>query len=1081
MTARHVQHPGDKHMLRLIRRLAALLALLATVAVPPAVLLLAADSPLNPPAALRTRDVLTNPVDDRTLLWLIAAFAWLAYAHLLASLIVELLRQTRGLNWQVPFGGLLFGANTALAGHLIAGILLTSQPAAGVSTATPAMLHAALTTPVLTATTSPGTVAGSLVGTVGGYGTEPAPTSGAGAPQPARPAITETHRLPECRVLPPDGRDHDTLWDIAERHLGDGMRWREIYTLNENRLMPDGQRLTKASLIHPGWILRLPADATTLDIDRVPNQPAQQPAEQPPPATQTVPLEPTPQQAAEVPPRPRLDVDAQDAASRDQVPAPPAPAESSGSVGPPVQAQPVPADQPAHQGGESRAPEATDPTSENDDSQAEDQASADTVTATLGTLALASLGLLGALTRRRKVAARRRPVGARSERPSPELLEEEQRIRHQSRLAETTAATVRLALLLADRHSSRTELKALWQHPDGSLELCWTEPAAAPALAPFHSTDRGWLLPASAQPLLYATRRHAPPDSPDPGSEGTDSFDPVPLLVPVGHRDGSALLVNLELYGAVTLASSKPGSTVPLETLTAWLHCLASTPWSLTVHTHVPTALADLAIGFERITVTDRIAPPVALSDHETEQITALGSVAAARRANPDLYAEDLTVYAGYPPDSIPSDIVEGASRRQLPVALLLLAHPTNSHRADDSASGGPAADVVSDGPRWTFDEHGMLSIPGLGFGITPIRTDHAAHERILRLLEHAQDPPLADIDDPHLAELKALCPPDPRALDDPVPPAVINLNLSCPPARGPVDDDQVLHAPVVALESTPTVVEPEPTPPDEPGSKTAQGKSGPKSAAVPERTSTGPIEIGVLGPATLSGLDMDPPRSITLDLLIYYAFHRRPLSSRELWNGLFPTKPYQDTTLRGRRSELRRLVHPLLHKVGQKHYLDDLATTDWQRFQALADGNPEQQLAALRLIRGRPFDNCQHDWMHLEGQITEIEAAVTDLAIDVAKRALARNDYTTARAAAHAGLLGVPHEERLYRLGMQAAAAAGVTGEVQQLRRQLNVVILDELDPDDEMQPATVELLKTLSDDERRAQFRQDRPRPTA
>lgn len=1057
MTARHIQQPNPVVLL-LARRLAALLALSATIVLPPAVLLLAAGSPFDPPAALRSRDILTNPVDDRTLLWLIATLAWLVYVHLLASLCVELLRQTRGLNWQVPCSGLLFGANTALAGHLIAGVLLTSQPGA-LSTPAPAMLHAALTTPVLTAPATSSAFTDPM--------TDPALAPASTPASAATPGgATE---LPECRVLPPDGRDHDTLWDIAERHLGDGLRWREIYALNDNRLMPDGRRLTKASLIHPGWILRLPADALRLDIDRVPNQPT---GEASAGETRASATEMTPSTAPHEPTAHSRGSGSSDADAA-EVPVASVPVAPARSEHPLISDQPRAADDLPGRSVGNAIEQPHDASPEHAEEQAPDQPDgepgdeeSDSATAAgLGALALASLGLLGALTRRRKVAARRRPVGARSQRPSPELLEEEQRIRYQARLAETTAATVRLALLLADRHSARTELKALWQHSDGSLELCWTEPSAAPAVAPFHSTDHGWLLPASAHPLLYATRRHPSSNPSGTDGEAQDTFDPVPLLMPVGHRGGSALLVNLELYGAVTLTSTDPDSTVPLEALTAWLRALASAPWSLSVHTHVPTALGDIATGLERITVTDTIAPPVALTEAEAAQVATLGSLAAARRANPDLHAEDLTVYAGYDTNSIPNDVLDGASRRQLPVMLVLL-------NAPDAAA--------AEAPLWTF-EQSLLTIPGLATGITPIRTDRATHERILRLLEHAQDPPLADPHDPQLAHLHRQCPPDRSALAEHGTASVIDLNGQDTPATiadddndGEDDDAQKDRAAALVADLPPGAAQ-------ESGPDASPAKTGPKSAAIPERTSTGPIEIGVLGPATLSGLDMDPPRSITLDLLIYYAFHRRPISSRELWTGLFPDKPYQDTTLRGRRSELRRLVHPLLHKVGQKHYLDDLASTDWQRFQALADGNPDQQLAALKLVRGRPFDNCQHDWMHLEGQITEIEAAIADLAIEVAKRALARSDYATARAAAHAGLLGVPHEERLYRLGMQAAAAAGATSEVQQLRRQLNVVILDELDPDDEMQPATVELLKHLADEERREQLSQRRRNPGA
>nr|WP_269809853.1 BTAD domain-containing putative transcriptional regulator [Kineosporia rhizophila] len=74
-------------------------------------------------------------------------------------------------------------------------------------------------------------------------------------------------------VEAPTGRHHDTLWEIAERHLGDGRRYHEIYRLNEGRLQPDGRTLHLARLIQPGWRLILPEDAvgvTRWVADRTP-------------------------------------------------------------------------------------------------------------------------------------------------------------------------------------------------------------------------------------------------------------------------------------------------------------------------------------------------------------------------------------------------------------------------------------------------------------------------------------------------------------------------------------------------------------------------------------------------------------------------------------------------------------------------------------------------------------------------------------------------------------------------------------------------------------------------------------------
>lgn len=53
-------------------------------------------------------------------------------------------------------------------------------------------------------------------------------------------------------------RPGDSLWSIAETKLNDPYRWREIWRLNHDRSMPDGERLLRPGFIRPGWTLRLP-------------------------------------------------------------------------------------------------------------------------------------------------------------------------------------------------------------------------------------------------------------------------------------------------------------------------------------------------------------------------------------------------------------------------------------------------------------------------------------------------------------------------------------------------------------------------------------------------------------------------------------------------------------------------------------------------------------------------------------------------------------------------------------------------------------------------------------------------------
>jgi putative peptide zinc metalloprotease protein len=54
----------------------------------------------------------------------------------------------------------------------------------------------------------------------------------------------------------------DTLWDLAAQHLGNPLRYQELFVLNRGISQADGHTLIDPNLIYPGMKLQFPADAT---------------------------------------------------------------------------------------------------------------------------------------------------------------------------------------------------------------------------------------------------------------------------------------------------------------------------------------------------------------------------------------------------------------------------------------------------------------------------------------------------------------------------------------------------------------------------------------------------------------------------------------------------------------------------------------------------------------------------------------------------------------------------------------------------------------------------------------------------
>ncbi|GAB7043021.1 hypothetical protein JCM9533A_68720 [Catenuloplanes niger JCM 9533] len=78
----------------------------------------------------------------------------------------------------------------------------------------------------------------------------------------ASPSVEDRDLLKWYRVQPSFDGEPEFLHAIAERLLGDGNRYTEIFELNKGRVQADGKALEKPEVLAPGWVLFLPADAT---------------------------------------------------------------------------------------------------------------------------------------------------------------------------------------------------------------------------------------------------------------------------------------------------------------------------------------------------------------------------------------------------------------------------------------------------------------------------------------------------------------------------------------------------------------------------------------------------------------------------------------------------------------------------------------------------------------------------------------------------------------------------------------------------------------------------------------------------
>lgn len=255
-----------------------------------------------------------------------------------------------------------------------------------------------------------------------------------------------------------------------------------------------------------------------------------------------------------------------------------------------------------------------------------------------------------------------------------------------------------------------------------------------------------------------------------------------------------------------------------------------------------------------------------------------------------------------------------------------------------------------------------------------------------------------------------------------------------------------------------------------------------PLSLTAPRGRSEGPREVrsgrppsvvvNILGPVSVDGAERPFVRAWSMELLVYLCMHPGTGATTDAWTAaLWPDRLMAPASVHSTASATRRALGSAsdgsdhLPRGHGRLVLGPEVATDWDLFvRHAAAGDPDDWARALRLLRGRPFDGLRSaDWTILEGHQAAIESLVVDVASRFAESRISV-DPSAAEWAARQALLVSPYDERMYRLLIRAADAAGNPAGVESAMRELVKLVADDVEPYDAVHPDTLELYRALS-----------------
>lgn len=1053
----------------LVRGLTSLATLLAIVAGLP--LLLARWGTLpGAPSKEWMKHLGDQAASDTTVFTVLTLAAWVAWILFTATVVVEAAAAMRGI--QAPriavAGPLQRSARTLVASVVL--LLSLANTQASYASQLPAMATATAT-PLRTAVVVENLRTATEVGA----------TAPLAAPVPI---VGEREATPVVIV-----ERGDNPWRIAEIHLGDGMRWRELFDLNCGVPQPDGRAWTDPELILPGWELRLPTslDTTTAaptappaadvvhvvvrgdtlssiaehylgDPNRYPEVfDANRDIVQPDGRRLTdpnlivvgwtlrisgiaAPVGPTITPTPTTSPPPT---------TNDRPPPSTAPAPR------PTTAAPAPSTtiQPTTTAPATTAPPVATPTTSAPVEAAPDNGDRGTVFVGIaGALALAT----GLALRFRWLHRRRATRGRTNESATVGRAE----------LAALTAADVPL-VRWAGQH-----LAALVQHLDRrditaapsavelaettGLEILWDEPQLSTPYGAWTVADGGW-----AWRLTYD------PDAPLPAEQLPAG---LPALVTIGQRDGRQLLVDLEAFGHLSIVGPTEHTEALARAIALELAC--------------GTELADAYV-----TTVGLDLDPVLAARHRLTSRTAEEAVESIRNAATSV--RDVLDHEGIsdtfrarlssstPIEAtavIAVDISEPSLARLRETALPRSGVVVVTTTPGETAPDGPHIAIRPDGLTARLEPLGVEFVPA---GVSAATTAAVAEamtelidlpDTVLPAVEEAA-PDVVD------ASLHTIVESDDAAHGEPTRDAT---DVAEPDTSSPTMAIGGFELVEVHGNASTIVSAVEPLSLDDHGGELEPVADAPTTGRHFESDASSAVDsevllVRVLGAPTIPERPDIGRRELIVAVML--ACRGGSLAASAAQDALWGGKPVEPKTVWNLITATRKALGefadgtPVMPAADRTHStlkLDRRVVTDLDLLRAAvidADSLPSSRaIATLRdalgLVTGMPFDAPGYDWAHRDQEVTDATRVIESAVDRLVALAADAGQHEIARDAIRLGLRGLPGDEHLYRTRMRLEARVGNMRGVVAAYEELTVY-LDDIES--EPSPVTTALYNDL------------------